>query len=261
MLAALFAALLTFQPVPAKPDLELWRLDCGKFEVRDLGGKGPRTLTSSCYLIRHGDSYLLWDAGLTRALIGKPDVSPTQTISLDVSIADQLAKIGVRPEQVTLVGVSHYHGDHIGQAADFPGATLLIGAADYAALAEPREGLEPDFIAPWLTGKGTVIKVDRDHDIFGDGSAVMLPMPGHTPGHSALLVRLASGAVLLTGDLYHLAEQYPIDEVSGNATDKAAAKVSMGRFKALAAEAHAKVIIQHEVADVAKLPLFPASAR
>jgi len=260
MLTALLAVLLASQ---AAAPVELWRLDCGKFEVADLGGKGPGALTSSCYLIRHGDTYLLWDAGLGRELIGKPDVSPQQTISLDISITDQLARIGVKPEQVTLVAVSHYHGDHTGQAADFPHATLLIGAGDYAALtAQPRrEELEPDRLKPWLAGKAPVIQVARDHDIFGDGSAVMLPMPGHTPGHSALLVRLASGPVLLTGDLYHFASQYPVDEVSRNATDPAEAKRSMLRFKAIARDTGAKVIIQHETADVAKLPLFPASAR
>ena len=50
-----------------------------------------------------------------------------------------------------------------------------------------------------------VLCVDRD--LFGDGRVVMLDTPGHTPGHNALLVRLASGPVLLTGDIYHFTEQ------------------------------------------------------
>ena len=53
-----------------------------------------------------------------------------------------------------------------------------------------------------FSGGGAVEPVARDKDIFGDGRVVMLDMPGHTPGHHTLLVRLAGmGPVLLTGDL------------------------------------------------------------
>jgi hypothetical protein len=47
-----------------------------------------------------------------------------------------------------------------------------------------------------------IIKLNGDHDVFGDGSVIILNMPGHTPGHRSLLVRLKeTGNVLLTGDL------------------------------------------------------------
>lgn len=117
MLIAALLSLASPAPEMAPAEMAMWRLDCGTIVVHDLGGKGPRALSTACYLIRHGDSYMLWDAGLPRSLVGKPDVSEAQTLSLDRSIVDQLAEIGVRPEQVTRLGVSHDHGDHIGQAA------------------------------------------------------------------------------------------------------------------------------------------------
>src|SRR3569623_2179198 len=91
-------------------------------------------LVGSCYLIKHGDQYLLWDTGMPVALLGHPDVNPVMTVTLHASLVDQLARIGVRPEQVNMVGISHYHGDHTGQARDFPNARLLMRADEVAAM-------------------------------------------------------------------------------------------------------------------------------
>jgi N-acyl homoserine lactone hydrolase len=266
--AALFAApAMAFAPPPAAPaDMALWRLDCGSVVVGDLdvfsdtyayAGK-TKTLTDSCYLVRHGGQYLLWDTGLPGALVGKSESDGPFTASVKERIVDQLARIGVRPEQVTYVGISHRHDDHTGQAADFPGATLLIGAADLETLRKRS----PNPLARWTGGGGKVEALAGDKDLFGDGSVVLLATPGHTESHHSLLVRLAkTGPVLLTGDLYHFEENRRTRGVPGFNTDRAATLASMDRFEAIAARLKAKVIIQHEPADVAKLPPFPAAAQ
>lgn len=251
----LIAALLSLA-TPA-PEMSMWRLDCGHFSINNLAGKGPGKLTSSCYLIRRGKDYMLWDAGLPRALIGKPDVSERQTLSLDKSIMDQLAMIGVKPEQVTRIGISHSHGDHVGQAADFPKATLMIGSADFAALSNSGR----EYIAPWLGGGAPVVKIDRDTDVFGDGRVTIMTAPGHTPGHTVLLVRLDSGSYLLTGDLYHSRSQIAAGEVSGNATDPAAARESMAKFHSVQRMSGAVIVVGHDPGDVGLLPAFPNAAR
>jgi glyoxylase-like metal-dependent hydrolase (beta-lactamase superfamily II) len=262
-------ALTALQPPPGHAPLSLWRLDCGDFQINDINAfmsdtseypARPKHLVGSCYLIRHGDTYMLWDAGMRAALVGHPDVNPVMTVTLATRIVDQLARIGVRPEQVSLVGISHYHGDHTGQARDFPGARLLMGAADIAALrARPPEG-QTD-LAHWLSGGGQLTEVPGDLDVFGDGSVVMLNLPGHTPGHHALLVRLASGPVMLSGDTYHFREQVAHRGVPPFNTNRAESLASMDRFDRLARNLHARVIIQHEPADVAKLPAFPRVAQ
>ena len=54
--------------------------------------------------------------------------------------------------------------------------------------------------------------IDGDHDVFGDGSVVLLSTPGHTPGHQSLYVKLTNtGGVVVSGDLYH----YPAERVQG----------------------------------------------
>jgi glyoxylase-like metal-dependent hydrolase (beta-lactamase superfamily II) len=180
--------------------------------------------------------------------------------TLSVTIVDQLAQLGLKPEQISIVGISHEHFDHTGQAGDFPGAKLLMGKGDIDDMrgANAERG-QP--LAHWLKDGGAVEPLTGDKDVFGDGSVVMLDMPGHTPGHHALLVKLAhKGYVLLSGDVAHFAENYAANGVPSFNSNRADTLASFDRFKKLAANLHATVIIQHELADVAKLPAFPKAA-
>jgi glyoxylase-like metal-dependent hydrolase (beta-lactamase superfamily II) len=251
-------------PTSTAAPLQLWRLDCGSLDMdlslfSDTGlyAGQRRTLADSCYLIRNGDRYLLWDTGLDGAIAGKP--RGKDGMQLGQTIGAQLARIGVAPAAVTFVGISHYHFDHTGQVSAFPGATLLIGKADFDVV-RSRDQLKARF-RPWLEGNGKVEELSGDRDVFGDGRVTILAMPGHTPGHSALLVRLASGPVLLSGDQYHFAEQVPNRGVPIFNTNRADTLASHDRFDRLAANLRARVIIQHEPADIAKLPPFPEAAR
>jgi glyoxylase-like metal-dependent hydrolase (beta-lactamase superfamily II) len=258
---------------PTQAELALWRLDCGEFVIKQYGAffsdtfqypSGPKNVVGSCYLIRHGERYMLWDTGLTDALVGNPLENAAQRLELRRSIIDQLRQINVRPEQVEFIGISHWHFDHTGQAGRFPHARLLIGTGDLEHLRNRGAGVNDAAVGAmshWLTGGGQVEAVAADHDVFGDGRVLMLKMPGHTPGHSALLVRLASGPVLLTGDLYHFTEQVANRGVPPFNHDRADTLASMDRFDRMAKNLRAKVIIQHEPADIAKLPAFPQAAR
>jgi glyoxylase-like metal-dependent hydrolase (beta-lactamase superfamily II) len=271
---AFFLAACAASPFAAHAaDLELWRLDCGSVEVRDLslfsdtfGYAGKhRTLTDSCYLIRHGSDHMLWDTGLPAALVGaKSDDKAPMAPSLTVDLPSQLAKIGIKPEQISAIGISHSHFDHVGQAASFPGARLMMGKADYDALKEtpPPFGVEPKLLAPWLGGKARAEPILGDHDVFGDGSVVMLAMPGHTPGEMSLLVRLAeSGPVLLSGDVVHFEEQFANRGVPPFNANRAESLASMDRLTAIAQSLGAKIVVQHDENDIGKLPAFPLSAR
>lgn len=273
-LVAAGAALFAFSaPANAAADLELWRLDCGSVVVKDLSSFSDtfayagqtRTLTDSCYVIRHGADYLLWDTGLPAALIGKaPDLAQPLAPSLTVDIPTQLAKIGIKPDQIGLVGISHNHFDHLGQATTFPKATLMIGAGDWESLHEnPLPfGVMPALVQPWMDGKAKVDPVSGDRDVFGDGSVMMLAMPGHTKGETALLVKLPqSGPVLLSGDVVHFEEQIANNGVPPFNIDRAESLASMERMNRIAKQLNAKLVVQHDANDIGKLPAFPASAR
>jgi len=124
-------------PRSAPAPISLWRLDCGEFDFVDFNAffsdtseyrAGPKHLVGSCYLIQHGADYMIWDTGLPAGLKGAPfdDKAPLSP-TLTHTVAEQLETIGVKPEQIALVGISHYHFDHTGQAGTFPQAKLLIG--------------------------------------------------------------------------------------------------------------------------------------
>ncbi|MGJ3647146.1 N-acyl homoserine lactonase family protein [Sphingomonas sp. GlSt437] len=252
--------------------IKLWRLDCGTIQVNDMDAfsdvkayVGRKTrITDSCYLIKHGDSYLLWETGLPAALKGaamnsKDTFSPTVT----KTVVEQLNEIGVKPEQISLIGISHYHFDHLGQSDDFPKAKLMIGARDWEAMrANPVPfGINPALATAWTKNGGAVDPVTGDRDVFGDGTVTMLETPGHTPGHHSLLVKLVGmGPILLSGDVAHFRENYDSNGVPGFNTDRADSIASMERVKGLAKNLNATVVIQHDARDIAKLPAFPASA-
>jgi N-acyl homoserine lactone hydrolase len=255
-------------PTQTAPELSLTRFDCGKTttlndvsrfsDVAAFKGLSIQ-LTFSCYLVKHGNDYLVWDTGNPPASGSAP--APTAP---KLSLVEQLAQLHLQPEQINFVAISHYHGDHVGQVASFPQATLLIGKADWDVLNDPKPnaGVNSANFAHWISGGGKVEPVSGDKDVFGDGSVIMLNTPGHTPGHHSLLVKLKEkGNVLITGDLSHFHETYDTNGVPTFNTSRADSLASLDRFKQLAANLHATVIIQHDARDIEKLPTFPASAK
>ena len=210
----------------------------------------------SCYLIKHGNDYMKWDTGHSMTAPG--GVAPK------TSLVDQLAQLKVTPDQIKFVGISHFHADHTGQVASFPKATLLIGKGDWDGITSnpPMPGANIAPFANWMSGGGKVEPVRLDKDVFGDGTVVMLATPGHTPGHHSLLVRLKdTGPVVLSGDFVHFRENYDQDGVPSFNSSRAETVASIERFKKIAANLKATVIIQHDERDIGKLPAFPTAAK
>ena len=264
-LLALGAGALVSVSAWAQSDVSLWRIDCGTGATPTVVNERfsdtfalpglKLTFTFSCYLIKHGDDYMVWDTGFAPGA----NANAPKT-----GIADYLAQVKVKPEQVKFVGISHYHGDHTGQLAPFTAATLLIGKADWDGITAtpPSAGANAAGFKEWIAESRKVEPLTGDKDVFGDGSVVVLRTPGHTPGHSSLLVRLKDkGPVLLTGDLAHFRENYETGGVPSFNFDRAQTVASLARLKSLEANLKATVIIQHDMRDIEKLPAFPTAAR
>lgn len=261
------ASAVAFAQAPAAPpaaEVTLTRLDCGTApQAADVARfsdtyalEGVKIqLTFSCYLIKHGNDYMVWDAGNAAGAANSPKAS----------LIELLGQVKVSPDQVKYLGISHYHGDHVGQAALLPKATLLIGKGDWDVLTSsaPNSMANPKFFEPWIGGGGKVEPQAGDKkDVFGDGTVVMLSTPGHTPGHFSLLVKLKEkGNVLLTGDLAHFHENYEHNGVPTFNFNRADTLASLDRFKQIAKNLKATVIVQHDARDIAKLPAFPAAAK
>jgi len=265
LLAGVVLATSACAQAPTAPAAEvtLTRLDCGS------GSNDPRRFTDtfqytetskpftfSCYVIKHGNDYMVWDTGYL------PGSVPNAT---NKPITELLAQMNVKPDQVKFVGISHFHADHTGQLAPFANATLLIGKGDWDGInaKPPAAGANVKGFAEWMgTTTRKVEALTADKDVFGDGTVMVLRAPGHTPGHSMLLVRLKEkGPVVLVGDAVHFHENYTNNGVPGFNYDRAQTIASIMRIKEIEKNLKATVIIQHDPRDIGKLPAFPAAAR
>src|SRR6267378_1097328 len=259
-------ALLSLSAVAqTAPEVTLTRIECGtaakttnvaeRFSDTFAYSKDlALTFTFSCYLIKHGDEYMVWDTGFA------PGSNPNAP---KVGIVERLAEVKVKPEQVKYVGISHFHADHTGQLAPFANATLYIGKGDWDGVnaLPPVTGANAAGFKDWMGGARKVEPLTLDKDVWGDGKVVVIRTPGHTPGHSSLLVRLSSGKnFILIGDAAHFHENYESNGVPGFNYDRAQTVASMERIKKIAANLNATVIIQHDLRDIGKLPAFPAAA-
>lgn len=263
---------------PAKTDaeqnghtaLKLYALNCGVVEMLDLsifdvGGAYDGMQNSAvvtCYLLRHPKGDLLWDTGLPDALhdIEGGVTSGAFHLQMPKTLKSQLAELGLQLSDIDYLSLSHSHFDHTGNAGEYASATFIVHEAERAHMFRDEARADAQSFASYaaLESSNTITYTD-EYDVFGDGSARIIAMPGHTPGHSVLLATLQnSGALLLTGDLYHLTQARKKRTVPVFNTDIEETRRSMDRFEALAVEKDARVIIQHEADDFADLPKPPA---
>lgn len=259
--------------VPVEPkveELRLYVLDCGRVFVSDMSifDKGgaydgqSRTMTAPCYLIRHKSGDLLWDSGLSDAIHDAPDgiVSEPFTLMVPKTLEGQLERLGVPPEYIEYFAISHSHFDHLGNANLFKSSTFIVSEKEKEYMFRPEARADTQAFANYSELEAAKKATYTDsYDVFGDGKVIIISMPGHTPGHSVLLVNLAhSGPILLSGDLYHLIPARQNRTVPSFNTSTEETLASMDKFEELARTSDARVIIQHELEDFENLPRAPA---
>lgn len=267
VLAGILALCAAAQAAPAPADVRLYRLDCGTMHFGDLSMmsdsgqyKGQTyDIVISCYVIRHGNDWMLWDTGFARSF-QQGVRNGSLDMKLSSTIIDQLRVIGLGSDDIGYVALSHSHFDHTGQTRDFPHATLIMQAREFAVLSDKKLAAE-HFIEPELLGvRPDHLKlIDGDHDFFGDGTVRAILLPGHTPGHMALQLTLPhAGVVILSGDQWHFTENRVRNQVPSFNFDHDSTLKSSARLEDIVRRTGARLIIQHEPADNAGLPALPA---
>lgn len=184
-------------------------------------------LPLQCFLIKHRDGAVLFDTGIDPAIvfdkgyirqaIGRfllPRIFRLHVTETD-RIDHVLADAGVAAGDVRVAVISHLHFDHVGGIAQIPQAELLVSDQEWAILSAPhpeqewilREHIEID-AAKWRqisfesTDDPLFDEFDGIYDVAGDGSMILLPTPGHTPGSLSMLIRQDGwDPILLVGDL------------------------------------------------------------
>jgi glyoxylase-like metal-dependent hydrolase (beta-lactamase superfamily II) len=176
-------------------------------------------------------------------------------------LAAQLSAAGYRPADITYLALSHAHWDHVANANLFAGSTWLTREAERDTMFPARQ---PDVAQPStfaaLRASRAVLVGPGDHDVFGDGTVVLLSTPGHTPGHQSLYVRLAkTGGVVLSGDLYHYPEERTLNRLPTAEISLEDTRASRRRLDAFLARTGAQLWIQHDLVAAAgwrKAPEF-----
>ncbi len=189
----------------------------------------PIKIPVGFYLIKHPKGYVLFDTGNNDKIITDPGywgplfkaLEPVNTP--DVAIDAQLAKVGVRPDDVKYVVVSHMHLDHGGNVAKFPHSTIVLQKDEIEYAMWPDDPYAGPFIpqdamalrAP-LGSQGPnafkMVQLNGDMDIFGDGSVIVKRAQGHTKGTQMMVVRLPkTGTVILTSDNVYFRENVEKD--------------------------------------------------
>ena len=266
-------AVLSATPAAAAPDVRLYTLDCGRltqengdFYADDGAYKGmTRLLVVPCFLIRHPKGDLLWDTGLPQSIADRPGGQGPDWVVVTRKLTDQLAQLGLKPADIEYLSLSHSHYDHSGNAGLFAGSTWIVDARERAHAFRPAARAEASEFAAYAAledARTLLMEGDAPHDVFGDGAVRIIAAPGHTPGHRVLLVSLPqAGPVLLSGDMWHLAESRAARRVPRFNTDRAQTLRSMDAVEALAAETQARIVRQHVPEDIAALPAFPEALR
>jgi glyoxylase-like metal-dependent hydrolase (beta-lactamase superfamily II) len=164
----------------------------------------------------------------------------------------------VEPDQVEYLAMSHGHFDHTGNAGYFAKATFLVQGDEYDAMFAPEP---PGFFDPSTyrsQQKSRIVRLDGDHDVFGDGSVVIKRAAGHTPGSQVLFLRLArSGPIVLSGDLWHFEANRKFGRVPAFNFDKEQTRRSMAAIEAFMREVGARLWIQHDPAQNTNVALAP----
>lgn len=181
----------------------------------------PESLPVNVFLVEHPCGLCLVDAGQTAAAadegyfpgwypffrLARFELTPEDTA------ASQLVAAGVRLTDIRWVVLTHLHTDHAGGIGAFPGAEVIVTRTEW----EPAQGIGgrlrgylPQYWPPGVTphvvdfSDAAIGPFSGSYDIASDGRLLLVPLPGHTRGHSALLVQLTpSQRFLCAGDAAH----------------------------------------------------------
>jgi glyoxylase-like metal-dependent hydrolase (beta-lactamase superfamily II) len=244
--------------------LELYLFDSGTLALGGVEVPVP------FFLLRHSQGLIVVDGGNPLAVARDPhahwgglaDVFDVH-MSEAQHCAAQLRGLGVGPDDVSHILQTHLHIDHTGALGHFPNAVVVVHAKELeAALAagDPMQSgyVRADYDRPELRWQ----TVEGDTDLFGDGLIRLVETPGHSAGHTSLLVDLADqGSVLITADASDNLDQWEGRSYVRAFYSREDAARSLRRLRELADETGAMVVFGHDSENWAQLKHAPESYR
>lgn len=175
-----------------------------------------RIFVHSAVLVRHPAGNLLFDTGLGTGVHAQVAADmpayqrPIMKYTARKPAVKQLREHGVDPGLIDRIYISHMHWDHASGIEDFPESAIFTTREERGAAEDPANAdvyLRSQFDAEEIRWQNiefiehAYMGYERSHDVFGDGSVVMVPMFGHTPGSIGMFVNLPNGRqFLFSGD-------------------------------------------------------------
>ena len=177
------------------------------------------------------------------------------SMNSDNTAAAQCRRRGVDPANIELIVMTHLHFDHASALCDFPSATVLVSDPEWKSALSRRAPFNGyvraqldsrlqyrtfDFHSPSATALGSF---DLTHDLFGDGSMRLLFTPGHSAGHTAILLRLSDRDALIAGDAIYTMDTLRKGKRPWRAEDSEAFERSLRAIKSYDREHRGALII------------------
>jgi N-acyl homoserine lactone hydrolase len=192
--------------------------------LRALGvGSKPEDWESrpvSVYLARHPTvGNILVDAGLHPSVARDPRDNLGRfsgrhyKVEEGKDVVSQLRDRGLEATDIAVVVLTHLHEDHASAIEAFPEAQFVLSATEWEAATSGRlpllRGYHPshyDFAFDFATVDFDSELVDsygpfgRSFDLFGDGSVRLAYTPGHSAGHTSVILHLPRRDFVVVGD-------------------------------------------------------------
>ena len=221
------------------------------FETSGLfyGERSPERvpIPIACYLVRAADTTILFDTGLSpRAVPGLLRSDPLARFTGEDLLTHRLDLVGLEPDQVDMVVLSHLHFDHAGGAALFPKSELIVQKDEYAYAHYPASFFESFYYRKNFDLPGFRWRhLDGDTELLP--GVTVLRTDGHTPGHQSLLLELPeTGPVILAGDSCYWQEHIDTERPPGVVWNPTLAVHSIKRLKTLARLTGARIFPGHD---------------
>jgi glyoxylase-like metal-dependent hydrolase (beta-lactamase superfamily II) len=235
--------------------------------VSDLAPGRRWTVPVLSFVVAHPRGRLLFDTGVHCQARLDPlgRLGPERIKRLTVKseegddVLPQLARLGLTPDDVRYVANSHLHFDHCGGNEFFPRATFLVQRAELEAARRP--GFVPGY-SPSPVDFDHALDyrmIEGEHDVFGDGTVILIPTYGHTPGHQSLLVRAGKGAQMVcAGDACYTRENMDRNVLPNILWNPSVMLESLAALRRLRDQGGVTMVYGHDPAQWETMPRAPA---
>ena len=245
-------------------ELRLVPLECGwlrsDLQYMAEGLHGEARFPVPCWLVVHPSGRtLLFDTGMHESLQRDFSRYPGLTIfQADYAAGEEVSArvegVDVDAGAIDVIVFSHLHFDHCGGTSLIPNARIIVQDREWTAGHQHRL-VEAGIYSPADFDLGHEIeRIDGEHDVFGDGSVLCLPTPGHTAGHQSLRVNLASGPVVLTADCVYWRQLLDDMRLPPFGFDREQQLASMRYLARLRDRQGCRLLFGHDAEQWARLP-------